>query len=129
MDRPQVAWAVVVVASVLANSCGAISNVYRDEHYDFEITEGVPYATTLVNCTDQTDASSCQQANVTLDIYQPLNATDVYGDMPVIFNVHGGGYTGGDSGSDPPCDYWPMRGFVCFSINYRSICRVSVLDC
>jgi len=92
--------------------------VYRDAHYSTRVTKGVVYASTLVHCTDQTDATTCAETTVTLDVHEPVaNASD--GPFPIVMSVHGGGYVGGDSTQNPPNDYFAQRGFVAFGINYR----------
>jgi acetyl esterase/lipase len=92
--------------------------VYRKPHYSTRVTKNVVYASTLVHCTNQTEASTCQETTITLDVHEPVaNASD--GPFPIVFSVHGGGFVGGDSSNIPPNAYFAERGFVAFGINYR----------
>ena len=66
-----------------------------------------------------------------LDVYYPKNIT---GDLPVIIDIHGGGWMYGDKGLN---EYYNLcladRGFVVFSISYRLVPDVTVneqlMDC
>ena len=66
-----------------------------------------------------------------LDVYYPKNAT---GAMPVIIDIHGGGWMYGDKALN---EYYNLcladRGFVVFSISYRLVPDVTVneqlMDC
>eukprot|EP00618_Florenciella_parvula_P032820 CAMPEP_0119483556 /NCGR_PEP_ID=MMETSP1344-20130328/10912_1 /TAXON_ID=236787 /ORGANISM="Florenciella parvula, Strain CCMP2471" /LENGTH=361 /DNA_ID=CAMNT_0007518061 /DNA_START=89 /DNA_END=1174 /DNA_ORIENTATION=+ len=114
----------IALALALAFAAGgdAISTVYREPHYEVTITENVSYATTLVDCTDQHDPSTCVETEVYLDVYQPANVTEgdaAWGHMPVVVSVHGGGFTSGDKTMEPKSDYFAERGFVGFSVDYR----------
>src|SRR5579863_4687837 len=54
-----------------------------------------------------------------LNVYAPAEATDK-SKLPVMFWIHGGGYSGG--GSDEPRhngDFLPLKGVVLVTINYR----------
>ncbi len=54
-----------------------------------------------------------------LNVYAPADATDK-SKLPVMFWIHGGGYSGG--GSDEPRhngDFLPLKGVVLVTINYR----------
>jgi para-nitrobenzyl esterase len=54
-----------------------------------------------------------------LNVYAPADATDK-SKLPVMFWIHGGGYSGG--GSDEPRhngDFLPLKGVVLITINYR----------
>ena len=54
-----------------------------------------------------------------LNVYVPADATDK-SKLPVMFWIHGGGYSGG--GSDEPRhngDFLPLKGVVLVTINYR----------
>src|SRR6202167_491249 len=56
---------------------------------------------------------------VFLNVYAPADATDK-SKLPVMFWIHGGGYSGG--GSDEPRhngDFLPLKGVVLVTINYR----------
>jgi len=56
---------------------------------------------------------------LTLNVYAPANEKSK-AKLPVMFWIHGGGYTGG--GSDEPRhngDFLPMKGVVLVTINYR----------
>ena len=59
-----------------------------------------------------------------LDVYYPENAT---GDLPVIIDIHGGGWMYGDKSLN---EYYNLsladRGFVVFSISYRLVPDVTV---
>jgi len=54
-----------------------------------------------------------------LNVYAPADATDK-SKLPVMFWIHGGGYSGGAS-SEPRHngDYLPLKGVVLVTINYR----------
>jgi para-nitrobenzyl esterase len=54
-----------------------------------------------------------------LNVYTPANATDK-SKLPVMFWIHGGGYSGGGS-SEPRHngDFMPLKGVVLVTINYR----------
>ena len=54
-----------------------------------------------------------------LNVYAPANATDK-SKLPVMFWIHGGGYSGGGS-SEPRHngDFLPLKGVVLVTINYR----------
>jgi para-nitrobenzyl esterase len=54
---------------------------------------------------------------LTLNVYAPENAK---GKLPVMFWIHGGGYSGGGS-SEPRHngDFMPLKGVVLVTINYR----------
>jgi para-nitrobenzyl esterase len=54
-----------------------------------------------------------------LNVYSPA-AAEATSDLPVMFWIHGGGYSGG--GSDEPRhngDFLPLKGVVLVTINYR----------
>ena len=54
---------------------------------------------------------------LTLNVYAPANAK---GKLPVMFWIHGGGYSGGGS-SEPRHngDFMPLKGVILVTINYR----------
>ena len=54
---------------------------------------------------------------LTLNVYEPANGK---GKLPVMFWIHGGGYSGGGS-SEPRHngDFLPLKGVVLVTINYR----------
>ncbi len=54
-----------------------------------------------------------------LDIYRPARAPSA--DMPVLLQVHGGGWTMGDKAQQalPLMYYLAVRGWICVAINYR----------
>ena len=96
-----------------------LPSVYRRPTFAVNVTSDVPYASTLVNCTNKTDASTCAEESVLLDAHVPANDSVASG-RPVVMAVHGGSFTGGSKTSEePPCDYWASRGFVCFDVDYR----------
>ena len=62
-------------------------------------TENVPYANTLVNCTDLHDPSTCVETQLYLDVLQPAGVSKgdkAWGHMPVVISVHSGDFMGGD---------------------------------
>ena len=92
--------------------------VYRHPHYSTKMTSNVPYTTTLVECSDQTDQSTCSEKQMVLDVWQPVNTTD--GPFPAVMTVHGGAFVSGDqTDKDPPNAYFAQRGFVVFAVQYR----------
>lgn len=104
----------VLIASLVV----AVSSVtvYRDPHYTTRTTSNVPYAKTLVRCTDQTNQTTCVETDMILDIWQPTNTTA--GPYPIVMTVHGGGFVSGDETS-PQNSYFAERGFVTFAVQYR----------
>ena len=48
---------------------GSAISVYRQPHYTTKKTADVPYTQTLVDCTNQTDQSTCKVANMVLDVW------------------------------------------------------------
>jgi len=93
--------------------------VYREAHYETHITTDVVYATTLVNCTDVTDQTTCKEAPAQLNVLQPADSSA--GPYPIVISVHGGSYIWGDYSEPqlPPTEYFAKRGFVVFCIGYR----------
>ena len=107
---------VLALAAVVS---AELPSVYRRPTFAVNVTSDVPYASTLVNCTNKTDASTCAEESVLLDAHVPANDSVASG-RPVVMAVHGGSFTGGSKTSEePPCDYWASRGFVCFDVDYR----------
>lgn len=99
-------------------------NVYSHPHYNYTTTFNVPYASTLINCSNPTDPSTCISKTINLDIYLPTGDDGPY---PCIMSIHGGGYTSGDKSKvDPPNPYWAERGFVTFAIDYRLLSDAGV---
>jgi para-nitrobenzyl esterase len=65
------------------------------------------------------DATGAKEDCLYLNVYVPADATD-RSKLPVMFWIHGGGYSGG--GSDEPRhngDFLPLKGVVLVTINYR----------
>jgi para-nitrobenzyl esterase len=65
------------------------------------------------------DAAGAKEDCLYLNVYTPADATDK-SELPVMFWIHGGGYSGG--GSDEPRhngDFLPLKGVVLVTINYR----------
>merc|ERR1711907_734867 len=92
--------------------------VYKDSHYTTTTIANVKYAKTLVECTDQTDQSTCKEVDMVLDIWAPKNTSA--GPFPVVMSVHGGGFVSGDQKSPEPSNsYFASRGFVAFGVQYR----------
>lgn len=92
---------------------------HRESTYKYNHIRNVSYAKTLVNCTDQNDASTCVVSDVPtmLDIWVPIGAK---APLPVLMTIHGGAYLVGDQNDGLPTnEYWAERGFLCFSIQYR----------
>ena len=48
-----------------------LPSVYRRPTFAVNVTSDVPYASTLVNCTNKTDASTCAEESVLLDAHAP----------------------------------------------------------
>lgn len=65
-----------------------------------------------------------KDADQTLDVYIPTDAKDA----PVIFMIHGGGWTGGDKSNvsefENKVGHWVTRGFVFISTNYRKVPKI-----
>src|ERR1035438_8305255 len=63
-----------------------------------------------------------------LDLYLPREGKD----LPLIINIHGGAFRGGDKAMDVPLDYL-ARGYAVASINYRlsqdAIFPAQIEDC
>lgn len=70
------------------------------------------------------DISYGEDADQTLDVYIPADAKDA----PVIFMIHGGGWTGGDKANKAVVEnkvaHWVTRGFVLISTNYRTLPKI-----
>jgi len=97
---------------------GSTISVYRQAQYTTKKTADVPYTQTLVDCTNQTDQSSCKVANMVLDVWQPSNASA--GPFPIVMTVHGGGFiSGSEEDAAPSNSYFAERGFVSFGVGYR----------
>jgi len=65
------------------------------------------------------DAAGAKEDCLYLNVYTPAESTDK-SKLPVMFWIHGGGYSGG--GSDEPRhngDFLPLKGVVLVTINYR----------
>jgi para-nitrobenzyl esterase len=65
------------------------------------------------------DAAGAKEDCLFLNVYAPADATGK-GKLPVMFWIHGGGYSGGSS--DEPRhngDFLPLKGVVLVTINYR----------
>jgi len=95
---------VLLVAASVGRSA-ALPSVYRAAHFAVANATDIAYASTLVNCTVGTDAATCVKTVEQLDIFWPLDAEE---GRPVVFSIHGGGFSGGAKGSDygASCDYW-----------------------
>jgi acetyl esterase/lipase len=92
--------------------------VYREPFYTAAVTPDVVYTKTLVNCGNQTDQSTCTEAEMVLDVWAPTNKTA--GPFPIVMTVHGGAFVSGDQKmADPPNSYFAERGFVTFAVQYR----------
>jgi para-nitrobenzyl esterase len=65
------------------------------------------------------DAAGPKEDCLYLNVYAPASSTDK-SKLPVMYWIHGGGYSGG--GSDEPRhngDFLPLKGVVLVTINYR----------
>ncbi len=61
-----------------------------------------------------------------LDVYYPESTT---GKLPVIIDIHGGGWMYGDKELNKPyCLYLADRGYVVFSMSYRLVPEVTAID-
>jgi para-nitrobenzyl esterase len=65
------------------------------------------------------DAAGAKEDCLFLNVYAPADSTDK-SKLPVMFWIHGGGYSGGGS-SEPRHngDFLPLKGVVLVTINYR----------
>lgn len=61
-----------------------------------------------------------QQVNLLMDVYYPDQSIDQLAERPVILNIHGGGFIGGDKNElSYQSIEFARRGFVVANINYR----------
>lgn len=94
-----------------------ISAVFRNAEFGIDIDYDVVYAQGLSH--SDWNAPDAVPMDLLLDVYTPRN-DEV--DRPAMVFIHGGGFTGGDKGTDAPASfarYFAERGFVSLSINYR----------
>ena len=61
---------VLALAAVVS---AELPSVYRRPTFAVNVTSDVPYASTLVNCTNKTDASTCAEESVLLDAHVLLS--------------------------------------------------------
>ncbi|MGB0953797.1 MAG: alpha/beta hydrolase [Planctomycetota bacterium] len=93
------------------------STRYLDPTFNVAVQKDVSYGSVL-------NLSTFLVEDLTLDIYQPIG--DVALQRPVVFWVHGGGFTDGDKDEmEYFCRYYASRGYVAIAPNYR---LVSVWD-
>ncbi len=86
---------------------------FVDPMYDVEVYRDVPFGSVLNLSTNQVDG-------LKLDLYLPV--TDGDEGRPVVFWVHGGGFTGGDKTEmENYCRYFAVRGYVAIAPNYRLV--------
>ena len=88
--------------------------------YDVTAEYGVEYARALANCTNGTDAATCDAAgfSLTLDRFSPRGGDGT--PRPALVLVHGGSYCILNASELWPQAAWfAARGFVAVSINYR----------
>ena len=69
-------------------------NVYRHPHYTTKTTPNIVYTKTLLHCTDLNNQTTCEEAEMVLDVWQP--ATNSSGPFPIVVTVHGGAFVSGD---------------------------------
>ncbi|MEL7312823.1 MAG: prolyl oligopeptidase family serine peptidase, partial [Pseudomonadota bacterium] len=91
--------------------------VFRNPEFGIEIEYDVVYAQGQSH--SDWNAPDSVPVDLLLDIYTPVsNAVE----RPAMVFIHGGGFIGGDKGTDAPVEfarYFAERGFVSLSINYR----------
>ena len=93
------------------------STRYLDSTFNVSVQKDVSFGSVLNLSTFMVD-------NLQLDVYQPIADTELH--RPVVFWVHGGGFTDGDkSEMEYFCRYYASRGYVAIAPNYR---LVSVWD-
>ncbi|WP_372726306.1 carboxylesterase family protein [Novipirellula sp.] len=96
----------------------SIGSIFKQSTYRVKVTRGWPQAQGMVY--HPTDPQRCFSRNLTLDLYEPDEAT--VQNRPVVLLVHSGGFWTGDSLMKSMVragKYFAERGWVCFSINYR----------
>lgn len=96
----------------------SVGPIFEQPTYRVKVTRGLPYAQGMIY--HPTDPQRCFPRNLTLDIYEPDEAT--VQNRPVVLLVHSGGFWTGDSLMKSMVragNYFAERGWVCFSINYR----------
>lgn len=95
-------------------------NVYRHPHYTTKTTPNIVYTKTLLHCTNLNNQTTCEEAEMVLDVWQP--ATNSSGPFPIVVTVHGGAFVSGDQHDKyPPNGYFAERGFVTFAVKYRLV--------
>jgi acetyl esterase/lipase len=113
--------AVAVVALVALLIVGRIVREHR-------AVIGAPDATTTSAPSGKQTLSYGSSADQAYDVWP---AQGVSGPAPLVMFVHGGGWTSGskDSASGPyKASYYPAKGYVYASINYRLVPSVTVED-
>jgi para-nitrobenzyl esterase len=100
--QPAVSWHAVLDATKYGRHC-AQNHVFDD----------------MVFQDSATPADSGSEDCLTLNVYAPTRAHN-NAKLPVMFWIHGGGYSGGSS-SEPRHngDFLPLKGVVLVTINYR----------
>jgi acetyl esterase/lipase len=90
---------------------------YMDPMFQVAVQRDVSFGSVL-------NLSTFLVEDLQLDIYQPIGDTVL--DRPVVFWVHGGGFTDGDKAEmEYFCRFYAARGYVAIAPNYR---LVSVWD-
>lgn len=112
--------ALSVLSFVSVSSAPAASTTstrYLDPTFNVAVQKDVSFGSVLNLSTFMVD-------DLQLDIYEPIGDTSL--SRPVVFWVHGGGFTDGDKDEmELFCRYYASRGYVAIAPNYR---LVSVWD-
>ncbi|MEM9173454.1 MAG: alpha/beta hydrolase fold domain-containing protein [Pseudomonadota bacterium] len=107
----------VPVSTNTAPTVNASALVYRDATLAIDVDTDVVYAQGLSH--SYWNAPNPVTMDLLLDVYEPMNDAMA---RPAMVFIHGGGFIGGDKGTEPAVEfarYFAERGFVALSINYR----------
>ena len=117
--------------ALLPFAAGARLRAWRAPAFDVAKNASVVYGAASWNCTNVTDASTCDSSGLgrgalTLALYAPAarnaSAPAPPPRKPAVVLIHGGSYVNGDAGSDNmawSASWFAARGWVAASINYR----------